>query len=1023
MKKTNRKVWPIRQRILFYMSILLIVEFMILAAIIFNGGGGVVSHLNRNAQDILYERVVNRANYLENEMLNLWSGVDHVVSVINQKTQKYLDDNSMKMSEFEASSESCADLIYDISSDLISVIRSNRVTGAYVMFSTADFDEMIQSGNYVSKPGIYLRDVDPVSTPSARNQDILIERGPISVVNRLKISTNTSWRPQFDFVKFNGIPNHLYTPYQRAYIDKPSAKNYADYGYWETSEFIPGSNVEVITYSVPLIFEDGSLYGILGIDIATDYLRDVIPYHELADNKAGSYILAIEGDSDTSYDNVLINGPMYHQRCTSSEYTDVTPKQSGNKAPGERYTDYYIDNDEEKFYCIVEYLTLYNADTPFSSQKWALIGTVRDYELFSFSNRITNTIALSIFATMIVGIFGSYIVGRTISNPVVKVTQELDEYKSTALTTLSRSNISEIDLLIESIEGLSRNVFDSALKFTRIIEMASVNIGGYEIDYVDNTFFISQNFFTLFGNTVDTKTLTHDSFTEIIDSYKDYLISPNDEEGERLYKIPLPAENPESGIGAASPAKHKYIRLKNHIELKEDLSGKSDHDRKKLFGLAEDVTRTMVEKETIEYERDHDLLTGLKNRRAFYSTMKSLFAPRSRDNLKISALVMMDLDNLKHINDTYGHDYGDRYIQITAEAFMESAPPDTVISKISGDEFFLFMHGYSSKAEIRDAVAKVQECVARKRLPLPNKEACQIKISGGIAWYPDDSKRFEELMKFADFAMNRVKQVKKGELIDFDVNAYNREAYLLQNRAELTDLIEKSLVLYFFQPIVDVRTGEIFGYEALMRPNMTTIKTAKEVITLAKMEGKLTQIESMTLSKVMQIYAKHVRSGDIASDAKIFINSISGQIPSDETLDFVESTYPEFLKNIVIELSDEERINGSVLKDKLEKFRSWNAEVALSAQGGIDIPEITISHIAPDYIKLDLNHVRTSYNTAETQSSITDIISNAQSRNIKIIAAGIESDPEITLVKSLNTNFLQGYHIAKPSEIPAKRIK
>ena len=989
------------------MSVLLAVQFLLLASVIF-GGGGVVSHLNRNAQDILYERVVNRANYLENEMLHLWSSVDHVVSVINQKTDKYLADNGMEMSEFEASSESCANLIYDISADLISVIRSNRVTGAYVMFSTADLDEMISTGNYVSKPGIYLRDIDPSSPPSARNQDILIERAPISVVNRLKISTNTSWRPQFDFVKFRDIPSNIYHPYQRAYIDKPSAKSYADYGYWGTSEFIHGSTTEVITYSVPLIFEDGTLYGVLGIDISTDYLKDAIPYHELADNKAGSYILAIENGNGTSFNNVLINGPMYHQRGASSLYTNVTPQ--GNN-PGAKYTDYYIDNDEENFYCIIEYLTLYNADTPFLSQKWALIGTVRDYELFSFSNRITSTIVLSIILTMIVGVVGSYIVGKTISNPMVTVTRELDTYESSALTTLSRSGITEIDLLIESIEGLSRNVFDSALKFTRIIEMASVNIGGFEIDYTDKSFFISESFFTLFNNDVDTKTLTRDTFTELIDSFRIYQISADDEQGEILYKIPSYPEVAESSMALSAPVMYKYIRMK-HLD-----------DGKKHFGLAEDITRSMIEKETIEYERDHDLLTGLRNRRSFYSTMKALFA-EPKDDLKISALIMMDLDNLKHINDTYGHDYGDRYIQITAEAFMESAPSGTIISKISGDEFFLFMHGYSSKEGIRNAVAEIQECISRKRLTLPNKGgACQIKISGGIAWYPDDSDNFQELMKYADFAMNQVKRIKKGELIDFDVTAYNREAYLLQNRAELTELIEKSLVLYYFQPIVDVKTGEIFGYEALMRPNMSTIKTAKEVVTLAKLEGKLTQIESMTLTKVMEIYAKHVKGGDIAADAKIFINSIPGQIPPEEILDIIETSYPEFLKNIVVELSDEERINGSVLKDKLEKIQSWNSETALSAQGGIDIPEITITHISPSYIKLDFTQIRATCDTPETKSTINEIVTHAQSRNIKIIVTGIESDPEIAIVKSLNTNYLQGYHIAKPSEIPVSKIE
>lgn len=108
-------------------------------------------------------------------------------------------------------------------------------------------------------------------------------------------------------------------------------------------------------------------------------------------------------------------------------------------------------------------------------------------------------------------------------------------------------------------------------------------------------------------------------------------------------------------------------------------------------GVIENVTNTIVEKNVIEYERDHDALTGLLNRRAFIRIMNSLFE-NEINKIKIAALLMLDLDNLKYINDNYGHEIGDNYISKAAETFVNSTPENTIISRISGDEFlFSFM--------------------------------------------------------------------------------------------------------------------------------------------------------------------------------------------------------------------------------------------------------------------------------------------------------------------------------------------
>ena len=130
-------------------------------------------------------------------------------------------------------------------------------------------------------------------------------------------------------------------------------------------------------------------------------------------------------------------------------------------------------------------------------------------------------------------------------------------------------------------------------------------------------------------------------------------------------------------------------------------------DGERCIGLAEDITNATVEMETIEHERDHDLLTGLINRRAFNRIMNHLFS-QGKPVMKTAALIMMDLDDLKYINDTYGHDYGDQYIRCAADCFITFTPKSTVVARYSGDEFFLFFYGYDSKEEIRSKIADMR---------------------------------------------------------------------------------------------------------------------------------------------------------------------------------------------------------------------------------------------------------------------------------------------------------------------------
>lgn len=155
-------------------------------------------------------------------------------------------------------------------------------------------------------------------------------------------------------------------------------------------------------------------------------------------------------------------------------------------------------------------------------------------------------------------------------------------------------------------------------------------------------------------------------------------------------------------------------------------------------------------------------------------------------------------------------------------------------------------------------------------LELPNKQKFRLRMSGGIAWYPDNTDDYTKLIKYADFAMYKVKKRGKGRYGEFDRESYFQDAYLLQNKEELNHLIEEELIEYYFQPIIDVKTGETFAYEALMRSRLDSIPTVYEILSLAKQESKLYEIERLTWFKSMESFVDLVQSKAVKGNQSFY---------------------------------------------------------------------------------------------------------------------------------------------------------
>ena len=975
------------ERTVFYhifstMMLVLTVELLMATASIL--AVNVTGQLDENAKDLLTMRVRNRASYVQ-ELLRNAEDLEQLSEQITATTQQLLKSGDISLDTLDNSSEQSDALLVALAPQLLDALRTKRVTGIFIMLNTHDLDTC-EIGKKM--PGIYLRDLDPEARPSERNGDLLLERASATVVKKLGIGTDKGWQPAFPY-QANTKGGILRSVFQAAYKDGASLSA-ENYGRWTTNSYcLAGDDRNAIAYSMPLILPDGTVYGVVGVELLTEYLKTKLPFTELDEDKAGTYFIVTTTDVQTDSaltlrktvtsgeDLVTADAPLGVLNCRSDG-------NGGN----------WLELGGKRYYMVLEPLQLYNRNAPFAAEKWFLAGTMEQSVLLAFSDRVRKVLLATILVTLVLGVLGSLLVSARLARPINRLYREvIDAQEKKTFPHLSRTAIREVDRFAETITELNRELVTNSTKFLRIMDMASVEIGGYELrtDTDTGNVFVTDNFFSLLGEPgITGKPLSVRRFEKVLKDIREKNPCDRTAEGDELLTIQQP-----DGV--------RYIMLRSTIE---------GHAK---IGLAEDVTAAVLERKRIEHERDYDILTGLYNRQAFNRVCTELFAAPER--MGVAALMMMDLDNLKHINDTYGHDWGDQYIRRTGQCLRDNTPAGTVCARLSGDEFLVLFHGYRSRDAVREKIDRLTNAMQQSVALLPSGNALHISLSGGIAWYPDDGQDWETLKKYADFAMYQVKHAEKGRVQEFDIGVYNREAYAERTRREFRQLLSNAQMFYCFQPIFSARSGKVAAYEALMRSDLPTLRSPATIMKLAREQGALYEIERITFTKALETFDSLCRAGSVSGDAMLFVNSIASTCLTQADVDYIDSRWRELHRRMVIEITEEEEIDYEALERK-RNAPGFSGMFALDDYGSGYSNENTLLQLAPRFVKVDITIIRGIDTSPDKQQILRNVAAYAHPRSMKIVAEGVETAAELRTVIELGADLLQGYFLARPAIVP-----
>ncbi len=962
-----------RQMLIFLLAILLIQSLLYLSVF---SGGGILDETEDNAFSILMERTANRKLYLENEMVQRWSNMKEGKSDLMAAVASVLEEQGRGISSLGTDPALCQEILSRSGQSLVSLLRRNGVTGAFVILNCPTALE--------EYPGVYIRDYDPVHY-AGDNTDLLMARGLPQVARQLSIPMDSYWSAFFRFgSSAQGSSAFFYYPMEAAHTVAPEERGEDYFYYWSDSFSHSPSDRPVVSYTTPLVWEDGTVIGVIGVDVTVDYLSTYLNYEELGEDMSGAYFLGISRDGGATYHTVCANGPMFRAYFGQTEILRTEPNGRENIV--------FLPSDQsgrERVYGAVQPIKLYNNNTPFEGEQWALIGMQTRSHLRQFSDRVYIMLQITTATALVLGLVIVYFSARLFTDPISALVEDLRRSNPNKPIRLRHINITELDALSESIETLSNAAAESAARISKIISMSHIPIGVFEHQKKVGLVFCSKNLFEILnwdGWSEDTL-LQEDDFLRRL-----YTVTSRrsmDKDGELVYHLTCGGQD-------------RWVQLFCREESE------------KTLGAFLDVTADVESKRKLEYERDYDVLTGLYNRLAFDRKVEAMLETMDAENLQTAAILMLDLDNLKYINDFYGHDYGDRYIQTFGHCLQYFHAYNAVVGRRSGDEFNIFLYGYRDEDEVRAILDNFWERLGRATSSMPGGGQIRVRASGGMAWYGKDADNYGELMRLADFAMYNVKHTVKGAVREFNRRDYDQKSILVSGQDALNRMLEGRMVRYALQPIVSAVDGAVYGYEFLMRPMVPQLANLDKLFRLARAESKLSQIEEMTWAEVMNRFSYLVRTKQLPDGTRAFINSVSNQYLTEQILKELEVLYSDTLSRVVLEITEGEEPDRDLSRVKKARIKSWGGLLALDDYGTGYNTEAVLVDLTPDIVKVDVSLVRKIDCDKNRLALVQNLMAYAKDRGIKVLAEGVETATEMETLISCGVDYLQGYYICRP---------
>jgi diguanylate cyclase (GGDEF)-like protein/PAS domain S-box-containing protein len=428
-----------------------------------------------------------------------------------------------------------------------------------------------------------------------------------------------------------------------------------------------------------------------------------------------------------------------------------------------------------------------------------------------------------------------------------------------------------------------------------------------------------------------------------------------------------------------------------------------------------DVTEREQHEELLEYQANHDALTGLPNRNLLADRITQSLANARRYNLRI-AILFIDLDNFKFINDSLGHALGDRMLIIQADRLNKCIRSGDTVARYGGDEFVVVVSNLEKSEDAATVAHNIQELVSRP-FTIDGHEfgfTCSI----GISLYPKDGHDVDSLLKNADAAMYRAKEHSRNSFQFYTSEMNDRVVERMVVERHLRHALELEQLEMLYQPQVELSNGRIVGVEALLRwhspelglvPPARFIPLAEEtglivaigewVLNTCCRQNKAWQDAGLTLLPIsVNLSARQLQKKDLAGDIATILE-VSGLAPRYLELEIVESMV---MKDVEGAMSIMKELKGLGIQLAMDDFGTGYSSLSY------------LKRFPFDKLKIDLSFVRDIMTDPESAAIVRAIIAMAHNLNLRAIAEGVETEEQIDYLRLHGCDEIQGFYASPP---------
>ena len=505
------------------------------------------------------------------------------------------------------------------------------------------------------------------------------------------------------------------------YKKKSLAHSSESFTYWSMPHVLFENEERVITYSRPIVSSDGTFIGVIGFEIPERTIELLMPAAELGNGNSG-YALFERSSGLIDLSKATATGTSIADIEQNSHHTITDLDEDFGKN-----VSLLTRENGEISYLYTHYLNLYDDKSYFKeSEEWLLVGTVPENIITKQTAVIQNLSTTIMITSALVALLVSVFVIAIMTSRIAKLTKTVDNAANdkSKPAVLERIGIREFDRFSDIIEEYSGEVSEYSSKNSKIVDLISSPIATFEISKKEEKVFVSNSIVNILQLNPAVIVNGYISKKEWDKLYSDITLSENISY-EGSYHINRENGNENSG---------QWLKINTY---------ESDNY---TIGVITDISEQILERKRIEYERSHDALTGIINRKTFLLKTEEIL-----NNCKHAVVALWDIKNIKFVNNKYGVENGDKLIK-AATRVLDSVSNDrnTITARLSGDEFVTIFFGDKDLSFYKKEVKNLYGLLSNVVVETPDNTEIKIEAAVGTACYPQDAPDIKGLLRCTD---------------------------------------------------------------------------------------------------------------------------------------------------------------------------------------------------------------------------------------------------------------------------------